>query len=244
MKKILLILVLGSALFSEEIYATFTSQGQKEAKLKLNSSGIVDSIKVDIGSKVKKGQILLAIDNAIQVQNVEMQRAQAESAKATYEFQKNQFERYEQSKNVIDQNTFEQIQSTFKAADNAYKVANASLKMQQAMLENTYLKAPFDGVIATKSIELGEGVTQNATELFSLVSTQIKLILEFDSKYFGKIKVGDVFRFSIDGKQEKQETKITKVYPSIDLMTRKVKAEALVSGIPSGIFGDGYISTK
>lgn len=248
MKKIMLVLCvvagMSANLFAEEVYATFVSYGIKEASLKLNASGIVDTINVDVGSKVKKGDVLLKIQNNTQVENVKMQQAQSDANEQTYLFQKSQYERYEQSKSVIDKNTFEQMYSTFKNAESQYKTSLASLQLQKETLNNTYLKAPFDGVIATKSIELGEGVTQNSTELFTLISNEIKLLIEFDSKYMGKVKVGDTYTFSIDGSKNKQSVAITKIYPSIDSRTRKVKAEAKVQNMVSGVFGDGFITTK
>lgn len=241
---LVLFIAMSANLFAEEVYATFVSYGIKEASLKLNASGIVDTINVDVGSKVKKGDILLKIQNNTQIENVKMQQAQSDASEQTYLFQKNQYERYEQSKSVIDKNTFEQMFANFKTAESQHKTALASLALQKETLNNTYLKAPFDGVIASKSIELGEGVTQNATELFTLISNEIKLILEFDSKYMGKVKVGDTYTFSIDGGKNKQSVAISKIYPSIDSRTRKVKAEAKVQNMVSGVFGDGFISTK
>lgn len=245
MKKILfLFLFLCVSVYAEDVYATFISQGEKEASLKLNSSGIVDAIMVDIGSVVKKGDVLLRIQNNTQTQNVNIQKAQVAASEQTYQFQKNQFERYEQSKNAVDKNTYEQIYFNFKKIENDLKVSQATLKYQEELLANTYLRAPFDGVIADRTIELGDGVTQNSTTLFKLISSNIKLVLEFDSKYAGKVKVGDTYTFSIDGSANKQSVKITKVYPSIDSANRRLKAEALVNNMISGIFGDGYIRTK
>lgn len=245
MKKILSIfLFLCVSLYGDDVYATFTSQGVKEATLKLNSSGIVDSIMVDIGSKVRKGDVLLKIQNNTQVQNVNIQKAQVDATEQTYMFQKNQFERYEQSKSAVDKNTYEQIYFNFKKTESDFKVAQSTLKYQEELLANTYLKAPFDGVIADRTIELGDGVSENNTELFKLISNDIKLVIEFDSRYAGKVKVGDVYTFSVDGSNDTRSVKITKVYPSINTENRKLKAEALVDNMISGIFGDGYIRTK
>ena len=77
MKKIAILLA-GFAFFSvnlaaEEVYATFVSYGVKEASLKLNASGIVDTINVDVGSKVKKGDVLLKIKNNTQIESVKLE---------------------------------------------------------------------------------------------------------------------------------------------------------------------------
>lgn len=244
MKKLIILLALVAGLWAEEIYATFTAKGVREASLKLNASGIVESISVDVGDRVKKGDVLLKIHNGTQLQSLNIQKAALASAEQLYAFQKNQFERYEQSKNAVDKNTFEQIFFNFKKTENDLNAASAQTKFQEEMLANTYLKAPFDGVIAERSIEIGDGVTQNNTALFRVISNEVKLVIEFDSRYAGKVAVGDVFSFSIDNAKEKQSAKITKIYPAIDTATRKMKAEARVSAITAGVFGDGYIRTK
>lgn len=244
MKKLFTLIILCIRLYGEDIYATFTSSGIKEASLKLNSSGIVDEIRVDIGSKVKKGDVLMKIQNNTQIENVNIQKAQVAANKQLYLFQKNQFDRYEQTKNVVDKNTYDNIYFNFKKSESDLNMAQATLKYQQELLANTYLIAPFDGVIADRSIELGDGITQNSTTLFRLISNDVKLIIEFDSKYAGKVKVGDIYTFSVDSSNNKRQAKITKVYPSIDVATRRLKAEALVTNMLSGVFGDGYIRTK
>lgn len=246
MKKIVYLLsfLLCVNVYGDEIYATFISQGLKEASLKMNVSGIVDLINVDIGSRVKKGDILLGINNKTQEQNVKIKQAEADASEQTYLFQKKQFDRYDQSKSVIDKNTYDQIYFNYKNTENSYKMALASLQYQKDILNDTYLYAPFDGVIAERNVELGDGVSQNNTSIFKLISNDIKLIIEFDSKYLGEVKVGDVYTFSIGGSTQKQSAKITKVYPSVDSQTRKLKAEALVKNMVSGVFGDGYIRTK
>ncbi|MDE6887019.1 MAG: efflux RND transporter periplasmic adaptor subunit [Helicobacteraceae bacterium] len=244
MKNFIFLVLFSASLCAEEVYATFISRGVKEASLRINASGIVDLLKVDVGSKVKTGDLLLKLQNNTQVEDVKIQQAQSDANEQTYLFQKNQFERYEQSKSVVDKNTYEQIYFNFKNAENNYKMSLASLQLQKELLNNTYLKAPFDGVIAERMIEIGDGVSQNGTDLFKLISNDIKLIIEFDSKYIDKVKVGDNYTFSIDGSEKKQSVTITKVYPSIDPINRKLKAEALVKNMVSGVFGDGYITTK
>lgn len=244
MKGLVLLAILCAFVWGEDVYATFISQGVRESALKLNASGIVESISVDVGDSVKKGDVLLHIQNNIQKENVNIQQAQTNAQEQLYLFQKNQFERYEQSKTAIDKNTYEQIYYNFKKTQSDLDTAQATLAYQREILANTYLRAPFDGVIAEKSVELGDGITQNSTTLFRLISREVKLILEFDSKYATKVKVGDIYVFSVDSAANKQEAKITKVYPSVDSATRKVKAEVMVKGIMSGVFGDGYIRTK
>lgn len=214
-----------------DIYAIFNIKAVQDANLTLDSSGTIEQIKVDVGSVVKKGEVLLKLSNQDKI-------AQALSVKQQYIFAQNQYNRYNKTGAAIDKNTLEQYYSN-------YKKLEADYKYYRALLDKTTLIAPFDGVIAEKNIELGDGVGQNSTKLFRLVSHEKKFLIEFDSKYLNDVKVGDIFYYSIDGGSKKEQAVITKIYPTIDENTRKVSAEAKASNnMTPGIFGDGFIRTK
>ncbi|BDB64907.1 membrane protein [Helicobacter cinaedi] len=232
MRKILLVgLMLLSHMYAgEDVYAIFNAEAIKDANLNLATSGIVSNILVDVGSEVKKGDLLLTLFN----QDIE---SQARSTEQQYIFAKKQYERYQRSGGAVDRNTLDRYKSE-------YKKLEADYSYQMAMLSKTQLKAPFDGVIASKEIELGDGVSANSTKLFRLITKDVKLVLEFDFKYISKVKVGDRFDFRIDGRKEDLHTTISKIYPTASTSTRKVKAEAIVQGVIPGTFGDGYIRTK
>lgn len=246
MKKFLLAFALiCSSVYGEEVYAIFNVEALKDSQLKLDGSGIVDQIKVSVGSKVRKGDILLNLANSDKIASLNMQKAQHEGYKHQYLFAKNQYERFERSGSAIDKNTLEQNFSNYKQLESTYLSSSFNIEYTQSLLDKTILKAPFDGVIASKNVELGDGVTQNSTILFRLVSNDKKIILQFDSKYISKVQVGDIFKYRVDGTGELREAKIYKIYPTVDVNTRKISAEAIIpDNLQAGLFGDGYISTK
>lgn len=214
-----------------EVYALFNIQAVQNANLTLDSSGTIDDIRVDVGSVVRKGDVLLKLANADKI-------AQTLSVKQQFIFAQNQYNRYKRTGGAVDKNTLEQYYSNYKKLESDYK-------FNRALLDKTTLRAPFDGVIAEKNVELGDGVSPNSTKLFRLVSHEKKFVIEFDSKYLGEVKVGDIFYYSIDGGEKKEQAVITKIYPTINEETRKVSAEAKASNkMVPGVFGDGFIRTK
>lgn len=246
MKKILLFLLCVLPLYSEDIYATFIVKSVQNSTLSLASSGIVENIFVEIGSKVKKGDKLLMLRAKDLEANKNIAKYALQDAQKQYNFIKNQFERYKKSKNVLDENTFEKIKTQFQSSAIKVKEAEANYALQKELLQKTTLLAPFDGVISEKYIEIGDGVGAISSPLFELESLQKKVILAYDSKYFDKVKIHDEFFYNINGSAIKIPLKIIKIYPSIDIKTKKARAEALIldSKIPSGIFGDGFIVEK
>ncbi len=108
------------------------------------------------------------------------------------------------------------------------------------MLEKTRLRAPFDGVIAAKNVEIGDF---SSMTLFRLISSpDVKMVLNFDEKYLPLVKIGSQVNFSVDGKRH--SVKITKLYPSINPKNRKATAEALYKNLTPGVFGEATIIIK
>lgn len=244
MKKILLYIALGLGLLqAQDVYAIFNVVPTQDANLTLDSSGTIAEINVDVGSEVSEGMQLLQLANKDKVVNVEMQQAQSQAIQQQYIFAQKQYQRYKQTKNAVDQNTLDRYYFDFKNLESSYLQSQHNVKYQQELLNKTILKAPFDGIIASKEVELGDGVAANNTILFRLISKETKIILEFDVKYAGGVKEGDEFEFTL-GDDKKRVVKLSKVYPTADDKTRKVKAEAIVEGLIPGTFGDGYIRTK
>ena len=242
MRQILISILCFLPLFGEEIYATFNIQATQSATLSLASNGVIEEIFVEVGDFVEKGEKLLTLKAKDLQENVKIAKATLDSARIEYNFLESQYKRYQSSKNVIDKNTFERIQSQYQSSLYAFKKAQANYDLQKELLDKTILYAPFSGVISNKFVEVGDGVGAISSKLFVLESKQKKAMIEFDSQYLSQVKVGDKFQYKLQNIAQKDPLILTKIYPSIDMKTKKAKAEALLKrDLPSGIFGDGLI---
>jgi len=232
MKKLLLIILLTLGLSAKDIYATFDVVASQKANIAFNASGVVEKLYVDIGSKVKKGDILAKLDNNDTL-------ALLESAKNSYKYAKKDLDRQYRVRNIIEE-------AKLDAYRNKFNHAKYQLSYQQALYDRTYLKAPFDGIISDKKIEIGDVVSgmMLATAFTIQSDSDIKLLLKFDSKYWQEIKVGNHFRYTLDGSTQEHNGTISKIYPTIDPKTRLMKAEVKAKDIPIGLFGSGYIVVK
>ena len=153
-------------------------------------------------------------------------------------YAKKDYERQVKVKKLVDASKFDSY--LFK-----YESAKAQVIYQQALLDKTLLKAPFDGVIYDKKLEVGDVVSGAMIRTVFKVQSmhERKLILEFDQKYWKDIKTGQVFNYSIDGDSKKYSGKISKVYPFADSGNRKIRAEVETKDFIPGLFGDGTITT-
>lgn len=232
LQKSILALSVVASLQAAEIYATFDVKPAKSASLAFDASGVVKQVNKEMGDEVKKGEVIASLDNRDKA-------ASLESAKTTLKFAKKDYERQKEVKKLIDASQFDAF---------AYKYENAKnqLTFQEVMYDKTFLKAPFDGVIYFKDIEVGD--TVNGMMLKTVYKVQSKhdrkLIVNFDQKYHANVKVGDTFKYKIDGDPKEYSAKISKIYPLANANNRKIQAEVLAKDIVVGLFGDGTIITK
>ncbi len=227
-------------LLAEEIYASFDVFAINQSKLAFEVGGIVKEIKVSVSKQVKKGDVLIVLNNSSE--QIGLKNAQNEQALAqiAYNNAKSKMDKFKQVQNVIDKQSFEDIQTGFKQAELTLAKAKINVERYEDALEKKILRAPYDGVISAKFIDLAQGVApvqQVVMEIFSY--PEVKLLISFDEKFKDKVKVGQTYRYKINGEQK--EAKIALVYPSIDIKTRKIYAEIYTKNLTPGLFGEGVI---
>jgi RND family efflux transporter MFP subunit len=232
MRKIIFLLFALLQLKAEDIYATFDIQAQQSASLAFSSSGIIGKMNVDIGSTVKQDDLLAELIN-------DDIKAMVEVSKVALKYAQSDYERQAKVKKLINESLYESYLYKF---DNA----KVQLRYQETLLDKTYLRAPFDGIITAKRLEIGDVVSgQMITEVFDIQSLkERKLILKFDQKYHKQVQVGDRFEYKVDGDDTMYSGTIYKIYPTIDSKSRKMSAEVKAQNFPVGLFGDGYIKSK
>ena len=227
-KTLFLTLITAMTLHATDIYATFTVKALQSANLAFNANGTVNHIYVDTGDTVHKGQTLATlrsgdIQAALQIARVGLTYAQKDH------------DRLQTVKDVTDQAKLDGVQ--FRVEN-----AKAQLAYKQALLDKTILKAPFDGTIVTRNLEIGDTAGLRPVAAYRLESTHArKLILSFDQKYWKVVKPGETFTYTVDGDLTPRKGVITKIYPTANLQSRKMQAEVAAKDIPAGLFGEGKI---
>jgi len=231
-KIIMIIIASVLSLNAGEVYATFSVKAAKSASLAFDASGVVASVQTAEALYVKEGQVLAILRNTDK-------KAKLESAKIVLKYAKKDYERQMKVKDLIDGSKFDLY--AFK-----YENAKNQLSYEQSMYEKTYLKAPFNGVIFYKNVEVGD--TVSGVQLKTVLKIQSfgerKLVLEFDQKYYRDVKVGDSFEYQLDNDVKTYKGIISKIYPVANANNRKIQAEVKAKGFMVGLFGDGKIITQ
>lgn len=226
MKKIQIMIILLTNILFADVYATYEVKALNEASLNVSTSGIVSKINTDVGNKVKKGEVLLSLNDSEEKANLEI-------SKNEYKFLLTQYERYKKSAEVFDKNSLDKLESELKSAKDL-------ITLNEAKLLKMKIIAPFSGVISEKNIEVGDMSSNTEKALLKLVSNEKKLLLAFDSKFAQNVKTGDMFCLNSNKEENKTCVEIYKVYPALN-NEKKLNAEAYGVDLKIGNFGDGLI---
>jgi HlyD family secretion protein len=173
---------------------------------------------VDYNSIVKKDQLLAEIDpQLLQVQvdiqnaNIERQMSDIANQKVQLDDQKKQFERTKSlfERGLQNQQQFETAELAIKtreaqiaSAEKSLVQARANLEAAKLNVEYTKIKAPADGVIVERRVDVGQTVQASMqTPSFFVLSTpleNLKLTAGVDEAEIGKIRPGMEVRFTVE----------------------------------------------
>ena len=148
---------------------------------------IVNTVTVDIGSPVKKGQTVITLQVADRGAKVQAGRTSYEEAKLTY----NRLKQLH-SKGGISQSEVDTAYAVLKSAE-------ASMRSSQSTLQRTALKASIDGIVSARNVEPGE-VAEAGSVLLSIVDPkEIEAELMVSKKDIAKINKNTRIDIIVDG---------------------------------------------
>lgn len=189
--------------------------------------GQVKAVYVKRGDKVKKGQLLLQLDNtlikqsvAAAAQNIETVKAQAALAKSVYEKQKNLWEQ-----NIGSEIQLLTAKTNAEALGSQLKAALEQLGMAKDQLAFTSIYSDVDGVAEEVNVKVGE-IFMGAGQLKIVNTDKLKLTSQVPENYAGKINVGTDVTLIFPDLDKTLDTKLSVIGKVIDPLSRSFFVEA------------------
>ncbi len=216
--------------FEEIVRTTGTLQPNEEVILQSEIAGKIEHIYFQEGKTVKKGQLLVKInDSELQA---ELQRTELEIKLAEeMEFrQRKQLELKAISQEMYDQSL------------NKLNTLKAEKALINARIEKTEIRAPFAGKIGLRYVSAGGIILANAKIANLIDNDPLKIEFAIPEKYSGQVEVGNKVFFKLQDSNIKYEAGIYAIEPKIDPASRTLNMRALYSNeqqnITPGTFAD------
>ena len=181
--------------------------------VKSKASGEIIELNVETGVNVKPGQLLAVVDPRLPKNNLSQAEADLDVARAQLEITKTKLDRSEtlfKSRSITE--------SEYEDARLSYVTANAQVVRAQTELENardqmddTRIRAPVDGTIISKSVELGTVISSptkdvgGGTILFRMANLDtVQIRTRIDETDIGKVTPGLEATITVDAYPERR----------------------------------------
>jgi membrane fusion protein (multidrug efflux system) len=210
----------------DDVFAVYTGtsalETDEDALVVAKVAGEVESISVEEGDRVKAGQVLARLDgDRLQL---EMERARANLAKLEQEYERNiQLK----ERGLVSATAFEDIKYEMDALRAAYNLARLEVSY-------TEIKAPVDGVVATRFIKVGNTLAVNDPVFHITGLDPLIAYLHVPEREFRKLAAGQPAQVKVDAiPGEDFSGVIERISPVVDPETGTFKVTLNVSD-PSG----------
>ena len=189
--------------------------------------GQVRAIYIKRGDRVKKGQLILQLDNtlikqsaAAATQNIETLKSQAGLAKSVYEKQKNLWEQ-----NIGSEIQLMTAKTNADAMASQLKAAMEQLGMVKDQLAFTSIYSDVDGVAEEVNVKVGE-LFMGPGQIKIVNTTKLKLTAQVPENYAGKVKVGTELTLTFPDIQKTINNKVNVLGNVIDPLNRSFYIES------------------
>ncbi len=221
---------------NNKVLTTGNVLANEEVELRSEVSGKVTNILFREGTNVKKGDLLLKINDA---------DLQAQLLRAQYISKLSEEKEYRQRKLL----TREAIsQEEYDAALNELNVNKSQIELIKAQIAKTEIVAPFNGRIGLRYVSVGSYITPS-TDIASLQNIDpIKIDFSIPEKYAVSISPDDKINFKIVGSDKTYTGKVYAIEPRINSLTRTLNIRAVCSNsdgrLLPGAFADVELVLK
>lgn len=255
---ILMLTLISTTALAQTSASPTVIRGQTEASAHVEVPTVISGQLVEVlvkeGQSVKKGDVLVRLDDGLQKKAVELARAKADStvdariAEANVEYARNDVELYK-AKGQDKANPagfrekvliLKQVELKMEQEKELQQKSKLELDREVELLNKLTIVAPMDGSVLRIKKQAGESINANET-LVELVQTRKLNIVFFPPKeVFGKLKLGDPIKVELaTDPVTHHEAKVIAVDPVIDAASQffrvKLEMENQENTVPAGI---------
>ena len=223
----------------QSVKATGTLEAVTTVQVGSQVSGTIASLQADFNSQVKKGQVVARLEPSLFQAQVDQASAtlvklQADAAKANVSLQDAQVQQRRaetlSSQQLLPTSELDaarvatlEAQAALKSAQAQVTQARAALSQAQVNLSHTTITAPIDGIVISRSVDVGQTVaaSMQAPVLFTIAQDlrEMQVNASVDEADIGKIATAQTVTFQVDaypGKTFTGKVRQVRLAPVVD----------------------------
>ncbi|MGE0098375.1 MAG: efflux RND transporter periplasmic adaptor subunit [Hydrogenophaga sp.] len=199
----------------DDAQAVGSLKSRQSVTIKPETAGRVARIAFSDGARVRRGQVLVQLDDTLQ--RAELSQAQAQLSIARANLKRNQ---ELVAQNFVAQRVVDESQANLQ-------VAEAQVALAEARLQRMRIAAPFDGTLGLRSINLGQYVGVGDAMVNLEDTSQLTVDFRLPERYQSRIAPGQGVQVQLDALPGKNfEAKVLAVDPLLDANGRSISVRA------------------
>ncbi|TPE43560.1 efflux RND transporter periplasmic adaptor subunit [Pontibacter mangrovi] len=218
--------------FQNRITTTGTVLPNEDVELRSEISGRVTGINFEEGSRVRKGQLLLTVNDA----DLRAQLQKLESNQKLYR-EMEERQRTLLEKEYISAQEYDQV-------SNQLATATADIQALKATMAKAYVRAPFDGVVGLRQVSEGSYVSATTPIARIVDVSPVKIDFAIPGRYSSQVKEGTKINFTVEGDPNTYQASIYAIQPSIDPATRTLQIRALYENAKQEVKPGAFVNVS
>ena len=222
--------VLSPTTISDEFFVSGSIIPDEEVDLSFETSGKIIDIFFKEGTRVSKGDLLAKINDA---------PLQAELKKLEAQLKLYTDRMYRQNA-LLEKEAVSQ--EAFQEAETNLATLQAEIDKVVANIEQTELRAPFDGIIGLRQVSQGTYASPTTTIARLTKTNPLKIDFAVPERYAGTLKAGTALTFTVEGDLDERKAKIYALDSHVNSDTRTFSVRALYDNSNGKLYPGRYVS--
>ena len=219
---------------SEENYSGVVC-GRYETNLSFQVGGKIIARNVQVGSRVRQGDILMTLDPKDIVEQSRSAQAQVTSTQAQLQLAQANLDRYTElfKAEAVAAAVLDQYRTQYDAAKAAYDAAVAQAQQTQNALEYTTLAANADGVISNVTAEIGQVVAAGQTVLTLTQTAKLEVAVNIPENKISAVQIGRRVTVDFWATNDQVAGTVREISPMADSASRTFKIKISLPEMPA-----------
>lgn len=212
--------------------ASSVLEADRQVELVTKTQGRVHNLLVEEGDWVKTGQVLVELEN--EREQVALRQAELKLGDETREF--------ERRKTLLEKSLV--TQEEYDAAKGRFELATTDRDLSRISLEETILRAPFDGQVSDRRVVPGQHVLA-ATPVLTLVDFEpLRVRVHLPEGIARRVREGDEVLVSVESQEAPLQAIVERISPVVDPQSSTVRLTLLVKNARGLALVGGFVKVR